>query len=192
MNEETKQYIDSLEIQNIPWNRMFNAYHITENYGKLLLAMQEMTDFDEWKKNFVLILDFEHQETLFPCAPFVLVFLVRILEKALNLETKSGEMIAETLVDSLSTYAEICYNAEEWEHADPFPYFSDMLNEKYLLPEDIDEEELDEFLENPDMISDELFYSVYYYSRMILSQVPEMLDKSGKFSEENAKWKEYF
>ena len=192
MEKEIQTYIDGIKSKDIPWNRFFTAYGTAEHYGEILSKLENFTDFDQWKENFNSILEFEHQETLFPCAPFVLVFLVRILKKVLNDETESGNKIAEMLVDSMTYYAEICYNAEEWEHAEPFPYFADMLNERYLLPENIDEDRLDEFLENPDMISDELFYSVYYYSRIILSQVPKMLDEFGKFAEKNTKLRQYF
>ncbi len=70
------------------------------------------------------------------------------------------------------------------EHSQPLGNFSDMLDEKYLLPEDCDEDELEEIFEDPDAIPDELFYSFYYYSKIVLSQVPEMLDKSGKYADE--------
>jgi hypothetical protein len=61
-----------------------------------------------------------------------------------------------------------------------------MLDEKYLLPEDYEEEDIDEFFEED---YDGLFYSIYYYSDAVLSQVPEILDKYGKFPEISEKMK---
>ena len=55
------------------------------------------------------------------------------------------------------------------EHADPLPNFQDMLDRKYLLSEEFDEEELEEVFEN--FIPDDLFYSLYYYSGMIISDI---------------------
>lgn len=66
-----------------------------------------------------------------------------------------------------------------------------MLDAKYLLPEDFDDE-FEEIFENLDDISDELFYSFYYYSKMVLSQVPDILDKCGKYSDESRELKSKF
>ncbi|MDE5936522.1 MAG: hypothetical protein K2G83_03855, partial [Ruminococcus sp.] len=63
-------------------------------------------------------------------------------------------------------YLEICEDAEKTEHVEPLPDFSDILDEKYLLPEDYTEDDLDEYYEN--FIPDDCFYSLYYYSGIIL------------------------
>ena len=81
MEEEIRNYIDNLNIDDIPWHRMFTAYGTAENYGKILPILEQTTDIEEWDKKFNDIYGFEHQGTLFPPAPFVLVFLVRILKK---------------------------------------------------------------------------------------------------------------
>ena len=78
MDKATKNYIDSLDRRSIPWNRMFTAYGTAEHYNELLSVLEETTDEVQWKKTFTRISDFEHQSTMFPPAPFVLVFLVRI------------------------------------------------------------------------------------------------------------------
>ena len=63
------------------------------------------------------------------------------------------------------------------------------LDEKYLLSEDCDDDELDAFFEDEASIPDDLFYSFYYYSKTVLSQVPDIIDKYGKFAEESAEIK---
>ena len=84
MDTAIKNYIDSLDRRSIPWNRMFTAYGTAEHYNELLSVLEEITDEVQWKKTFTRISDFEHQSTMFPPAPFVLVFLVRILQKHLQ------------------------------------------------------------------------------------------------------------
>ena len=73
------------------------------------------------------------------------------------------------------------------EHAKPLSHFSDLLDDDNLLAEECIEEELERVFGDPDAISDELFYSFYYYSGIVLSQVPDILDQCGKFPEESRK-----
>ena len=79
------------------------------------------------------------------------------------------------MIDQCTYYADVCKYAEEMEHAQPLGHFWDLLDDENLLPEDCTEEELDEVFENPDVIPDELFYSFYYYSKVVLSQVEGIL-----------------
>ncbi len=192
MNQIIKDYIDNLNYKDIPWYRMFTAFGTAEDYAELLSVLEQTHDVEEWKKIYYKISDFEHQSTMCPPAPFVLVFLVRILEKLLNSNTKSDNKIAEILINQFIYYAEVCIDAENEEHAQPLDDFSDMLNEKYLFSEEVTEEELDEIYENPDAVPDNLFYSFYHYSKIVLSQVSVILDKSGKYSSESKKLKSMF
>ena len=60
---------------------------------------------------------------------------------------------------------EICDDADKISHAAPLASFSDMLAEKYLWPQsdENDEERWEEYF-----YDDELFYSLYFYSRAVL------------------------
>ena len=173
MDTATKNYIDSLDRRSIPWNRMFTAYGTAEHYNELLSVLEETTDEAQWKKTFTRISDFEHQSTMFPPAPFVLLFLVRILQK--HFQDGSPDGIAKILIDQLTYYTDVCNDAENMEHAQPLGHFRDLLDDENLLPEDCTEEDLDQIFENPDAVSDELFYSFYYYSKIVLSQISDIL-----------------
>lgn len=183
MDAEIKQYIDSLDKRDIPWDRMFTAYGTAEKYCALLSVLEETSDLEQWKTAFNQLSDFEHQSTFFPPAPFALVFLVRILRERLQAGADDG--IVETLIDHFLYYAGLCGGAEKMEHARPLSRFADLLNDANLLPEDWDEEDLMEVFEDPDAVSDSLFYSFYYYAGMVLSQVPAILDQCGRFPEES-------
>ena len=173
MDTATRNYINSLDRRSIPWNRMFTAYGTAEHYNELLFVLEETTDEALWKKTFNRISDFEHQSTMFPPAPFVLIFLVRILQK--RIQDGTADRKKKKLIDQLAYYADVCSDAEKMEHAQPLGHFGDLLDDENLLPEDCTEEDLDEVFENPDVISDELFYSFYYYSGIVLSQVADIL-----------------
>ena len=156
----------------------------------LLSELEQIRDIDRWKMVFNRISDFEHQSTLFPPAPFVLIFLVRHLRKLL--EEGKAEDIAERMIDQFGYYIGICRDAEKMEHAHPLERFSDLLDEENLLPEGCTEEDLLAVFEDPEAVSDALFYSFYYYSMTVLSQIPDILDKYGKFSKESKNLREEF
>lgn len=174
---DIKEYIKNLNTEDIPWNRMVTAYGTAENYPGLLEVLDGMKDLDEVKKAWNEISNFEHQSTMFAPAPFVLVFLVQILEKAKNTDNPVAVWLVNELDKSFEYYLEICEYAENCEHAEPLPYFSDMLDEEYLLPEEylspegLTEDDLEEYLEEYDenFMSDEnYFYSLYYYSKKVI------------------------
>jgi hypothetical protein len=78
------------------------------------------------------------------------------------------------------------------EHAHPLERFSDLLDEENLLPEGCTEEDLLAVFEDPEAVSDALFCSFYYYSMTVLSQIPDILNKYGKFSKESKNLREEF
>jgi hypothetical protein len=184
MDPELKQYLDSLTPDQLPWNRMFSAYGNADNFGELLKEMAETADFDQWNRCFRGLSDMEHQSTLCPPAPFVTAFLLRILERELQRTERSA--IAETMLGVFPYYLDICHEAERTYHAAPLPHLWDLLDERYLLPEGVSEEELEEFFEDPDSVPETLWYSFYYYTKAVLAEVPELLDRYGKYPEINA------
>ncbi|MBR1592617.1 MAG: hypothetical protein IJ666_06380 [Ruminococcus sp.] len=164
-----KKFIDGLEINDIPWGRMITAYGTAENYPEYLEILDSMQNIEEMDKALDGLSEFEHQSTMFPPAPFALVFLARTYRKALNTDTPEAEWLVNELKNSFDYYNEVCEDAESMEHAEPLQNFQDMLDRKYLLSEEPDEEELEEVFEN--FIPDDLFYSLYYYSGMIISDI---------------------
>ena len=174
-----RRYIDNLNISDIPWHRMITSYETAENYPEYLSILDEMKDLDEVKKAWNSISDFEHQFTFYTPAPFVVVFLVRIYKKAKQMENPVAEWLVDKLSDEFKYYLKVCDETENaMEHADPLENMSDILNDKYLLPEgfdldleydDDDDEDIvdvDEFIAS--LFPDNLFYSLYYYTRIIL------------------------
>ena len=140
--------------------------------------------------------EIEHQSTLWHASPFALLFLARIFIRARavagknanknnqnaaadkkrnyaadinskdeNCENEAAGFIAARLGGFFAFMIEICDDADKISHAAPLASFSDMLAEKYLWPQsdENDEERWEEYF-----YDDELFYSLYFYSRMVL------------------------
>ena len=137
--------------------------------------------------------EIEHQSTLWHATPFALLFLARIFMQARaaagknanknnqnaaaeingkneNCENANGEneaagIIAARLGGFFAFMLEICDDADKISHAAPLASFSDMLAEKYLWPQS-DEDDEERWEEH--FYDDELFYSLYFYSRAVL------------------------
>ena len=137
--------------------------------------------------------EIEHQSTFWHTTPFALVFLARIFMQAraaadkkanknnqnaaaeingknencenANGENESAEFIATKLGEFFAFMLEICDDADKISHAAPLASFSDMLAEKYLWPQS---DENDEERWEEHFYDDELFYSLYFYSRAVL------------------------
>lgn len=180
--------MESIKIEDIPWCRMITAYDTAENYPELLNTLNEMKDIDEVKQAWNEISSFENQNTLFTPAPFVLVFLVRIYEKAVNSpENPVAAWLADRLERSFEYYAEVCDDMEKIEHPKALENMSDILNENYLIPEgddlsDYDEDEFQELIQK--ILQENLFYSLYYYSGVVLAEIPD--------PEETETYREFF
>ena len=101
---------------------------------------------------------------------------MRLLEKAASEleQNKAARYIGEELLDFFQVIVEcVQFMEEEADVADveeePFPLFSDLLDEQYLWSEEYDE---DDELED----SEDIFYSVYYYSFQALLSVRPLLE----------------
>ena len=63
-------------------------------------------------------------------------------------------------------------------HADPLPYFSDLLREEYLWSKVYDEDADERRWEDDDVFPDDLFYSFYYYSYQALLSCRSVLGQA--------------
>lgn len=167
MIKENQAYISTLDIHDIPWHRLTTAYGRGTAFPAHFETLMKMNNLEQVKSAlYELTTNMEHQSTLWHATPFGMVFLSRILEKALAESERN--FVAYFLVGELLDFFTCilqCYNdGNEMEHAAPLPLFSDLLKEEYLWSEEYDEEEDEMRYEEEDVFPDNLFYSFYYYS----------------------------
>ena len=170
VDEETRKYIESLEISDVPWNRLPTIYSRATDFPKYFDTLSQMDNLDDvMRDGEEIAMNIEHQGTLLHATPFAMVFLLRIFKKAY--EQRDTNDIARRLFDELLELfmyiAEAISDAFQCDHADEFPHFADMLKEEYLWSEEYDEEE-DELRYEENPFPDDLFYSFYYYSYKVL------------------------
>ena len=164
MNEQNLTYIANLKIKDVPWDRLSCSYGTAELFAQILNTLTKAvkkSKFDEKELSELLDEIFgecEYQETFWHATPFALVFLVRIYKSALGEKGETAKFISHKLEEFFKFMLEICEKLEQLEHAKPLAKMEQMLEPKYL--EIIDQDELN--------YDDRLFYSFYYYSRMVL------------------------
>ena len=164
MVEQNLEYIANLNIKDVPWDRLSCSYGTAELFAQILNTLTravKKSKFDEKELSELLDDIFgecEYQETFWHATPFALVFLVRIYKSALGEKGEVAKFISCKLEVFFKFMLEICEKIEQMDHAKPLAKMYQMLEPKYL--ETIDQDELS--------YDDRLFYSFYYYSRMVL------------------------
>ncbi len=178
--DKNQGYIQNLTMEQVPWHRLSTAYGRSTRFPEYFKILQSTEDAEAARKALGEITsNIEHQGTLWYATPFALIFLVRLLEKAASEleQNKAARYIGEELLDFFQVIVEcVQFMEEEADVADveeePFPLFSDLLDEQYLWSEEYDED--DELEEQED--SEDIFYSVYYYSFQALLSVRPLLE----------------
>ena len=182
MTEENRTYITQLKVTDVPWHRLTTAYGRGTDFPAHLAVLERMEDMEAVKESlYELTTNMEHQGTLWHTTPFGMVFLFRMLEKALaeSKQNPTAHFLAGELLEFFACILQCFHDGDEMEHASPLPCFSDLLKEEYLWSEEYDEEEDEMRYEEDEVFPDDLFYSFYYYSwqavlacRDILEQAP--------------------
>ena len=144
MTAENRTYITHLKVTDVPWHRLTTAYCRGTEFPAHLAVLEQMRDLASVKKSlYELTTNMEHQSTLWHATPFGMVFLSRILEKALaeSGQNPAAHFLAGELLDFFACILQCFHGGDEMEHAEALPLFSDLLKEEYLWSEEYDEEE---------------------------------------------------
>lgn len=171
MTERNQNYINTVKMEEIPWHRIPTTYGRATLFPRYFEVLEQMKNIEEVEAAlYEVSINIEHQSTLWYAAPFTLIFLGRLFKKALakSSTNKSARYIVEDLLEGFDIIAESFRDGDELEHADPLPFFEDMLKEEYLWSEVYDEEEDELRYEEENVFPDDLFYSFYYYSFEVL------------------------
>ena len=181
MDTAIQTYIETVQVNDIPWHRLTTTYGRATDFPEALDVLWNMERIETVDvAGEALALNIEHQSTLWHATPFAMIFLLRIFKKAQEASAHNAvaQYLAEQLVELFTVIAECIRDGLMLEHADPLPNFEDMLNEEYLWSEEYDEDEDVLRFEEDDVFPDDLFFSFYYYSLQILLLAIPLLDTS--------------
>ncbi len=175
------EYTAHIRVEDIPWNRLISSYGWAAEFPSLLSRLDSPDISEAADAAGSLESEMEHQGTLWPCTPFALVFMCRWLEKAMaGQPDEKIRPVVDRVLEVFNVIAEACDYAFSMEHAEALPEFADMLDEKYLLPGELrNSEDVYLCVEDGFDIPDDLFFSVYYYSFVLLKSVAPLCARAG-------------
>ncbi|GIP22291.1 hypothetical protein [Paenibacillus sp. J22TS3] len=136
---------------HVPWQRLTTAY----GRGTDIPRLMETGQYEEIAN---LI---EHQSTLWQATPWALLILLQELAKQKPDKVSSKEVQLYLAVASALT-------VDHTDSQDTVGTMNELLDEKYLWPEDEDEDELLWEEEMPPGYEKEAFFSYYYFSYLLL------------------------
>lgn len=136
---------------NVPWQRLTTAY----GRGTDIPRLMETGQYEELAN---LI---EHQGTLWQTTPWVLLVLLRELAKQTPQNVSSKEVELYLAVASAIT-------VEYMDSQNTVETMNELVDEKYLWPENEEEDELLWEEEEPQGYEQKAFFSYYYFSYLLL------------------------
>ena len=164
-------YIKQVHLNDIPWRRLSTPYDRADKFPEWF---RQLTGDEQDRADIAaheIALNIEHQSTLWQATPFAMIILGRILTSAIDkyIYTKEEDDIAaiKRILEIYVPVFETVRFMDEIDHDPPLPHFSDMLNPKYLIPEDLeafyDKLDMDfEDMENDEEDLLEIFLEEFY------------------------------
>ena len=187
MIKETKKYIQTVTLEEIPWHRLPTVYGRATDFPKYIKILQKMADKKAMAEaGEALAINMEHQDTFWQATPFALIFLLRVFKEAVEERGKNkfAAYLVSELLELFVILAKVIHEVEKMAHSAPLPQFTDMIREVYLWSEDYDEAADEMRYEEDEVFPDDLFYSFYYYTyQALLAYQPlfeQLEDKEAK------------
>lgn len=82
MVDHNERFIQTVQIDEIPWHRITTTYARATDFPKYFDVLWQMSDMKEVDKaGREIEINIEHQSTLWHVTPFAMIFLVRIFKK---------------------------------------------------------------------------------------------------------------
>lgn len=138
---------------NVPWQRLTTAYGRGSDIPRLI----ETGQYEELSN---LI---EHQSTLWQTTPWVLLILLKELANQKPEKVSSEEVELYLAVANTIT-------VEYMDSQNTVETMNELLDEKYLWPEDEEDDELQWEEEEPLGYEQKAFFSYYYFSYLLLKE----------------------
>lgn len=182
MSKDNKDYIQTVNISDIPWHRLVCSNGRGVALPKLLEQFDGAMPHNALDVLNDIYREIEHQDNIWPSAPFALIFLGQIADQALSKaqEDKLSFKIAQSIIAFFLSIKSTCLGSLQDSSVNPFAHITDLLDEQYLLPEldlDEDEDDFDSYCEElPD--GPEFFISCCYYAQMIVDLTLNKLNNS--------------
>ena len=173
--DKNLEYIKNVKVEEINWSKLFGSYSCGIKIGEdiknnNLLDLKVLKNIEN---------EIEHQSTLWTITPFVMIFLIRQLEKDYGDKKEEYCYILEIyklIVETLNFTKDEALNENSFDNLEVYEDMRDIFKTNLNLEDFEDEEEYIEVFFEEEM-TDIRYNSVYYYTDLIVKDGKKILEK---------------
>lgn len=160
------EYIRNVKVEEIDWSKLFGSYSCGIKIGEdiknnNLLDLKVLKNIEN---------EIEHQSTLWTITPFVMIFLIRQLEKDYGDKKEEYCYILEIyklIVETLNFTKDEALDENSFDNLEVYKEMKDIFKTNLNLEDFEDEEEM----------TDIRYNSVYYYTDLIVKDGKKILEE---------------
>ncbi|WP_177160170.1 hypothetical protein [uncultured Fusobacterium sp.] len=172
---KTLEYIRNVKAEEIDWSKLFGSYSCGIKIGEdiknnNLLDLKVLKNIEN---------EIEHQSTLWTITPFVMIFLIRQLEKDYGDKKEEYCYILEIyklIAETLKFTKDEALEENSFDKLEVYEDMKDIFKTNLNLEDFEDEEEYIEVFFEEEMI-DIRYNSVYYYTDLIVKDGKKILEE---------------
>lgn len=169
------EYIRNVKVEEIDWSKLFGSYSCGIKIGEdiknnNLLDLKVLKNIEN---------EIEHQSTLWTITPFVMIFLIRQLEKDYGDKKEEYCYILEIyklIAETLKFTKDEALEENSFDKLEIYEDMKDIFKTDLSLEDFEDEEEYIEVFFEEEM-TDIRYNSVYYYTDLIVKDGKKILEK---------------
>lgn len=169
------EYIRNVKVEEIDWSKLFGSYSCGIKIGEdiknnNLLDLKVLKNIEN---------EIEHQSTLWTITPFVMIFLIRQLEKDYGDKKEEYCYILEIyklIVETLNFTKDEALDENSFDNLEVYKEMKDIFKTNLNLEDFEDEEEYIEVFFEEEM-TDIRYNSVYYYTDLIVKDGKKILEE---------------
>ena len=173
--DKNLEYIRNVKVEEINWSKLFGSYSCGIKIGEdiknnNLLDLKVLKNIEN---------EIEHQSTLWTITPFVMIFLIRQLEKDYGDKKEEYCYILEIyklIAETLKLTKDEALEENSFDKLEVYEEMKDIFKINLNLEDFEDEEEYIEVFFEEEMI-DIRYNSVYYYTDLIVKDGKKILEE---------------
>lgn len=173
--DKNLEYIRNVKVEEIEWTKLFGSYSCGIKIGEDI-KNNNLLDLEVLKN---IESEIEHQSTLWTITPFVMIFLIRQLEK--DYENKKDEYcyileIYKLIAETLKFTQDESLNGNSFDNLEVYKDMKDIFKTNLNLEDFEDEEEYIEVFFEEEM-TDIRYNSIYYYTDLVIKDGKKTLEE---------------
>ena len=173
--DKNLEYIKNVKVEEINWSKLFGSYSCGIKIGEDI-KNNNLLDLEVLKN---IESEIEHQSTLWTITPFVMIFLIRQLEKDYGDKKEEYCYILEIyklIAETLKLTKDEALDENSFDNLEVYKEMKDIFKTNLNLEDFEDEEEYIEVFFEEEM-TDIRYNSVYYYTDLVVKNGKKTLEE---------------